>query len=281
MGAFDEKVAIVVGGGRGIGRVTALALAREGARVVIQDPGAASDGTGHDPEVAQAVVEEIRRSGGTALALDLSATRDGAAAASVEAALQSYGRVDAGFYAAGVLRERQLVRASDQDFDLLFDVHARGAFRFARELAKALIDQKRGGSLLLCSGAAGFAGTPGHTALAASAMAVVGMVRAAASELRRQNVRINCLVPTARTRLTEALPLFRSIRPDSLTPEHAAEVAAFLLSDEAHEVSGEVIGVAGGRTYAFRSSETPGLFEEGAAQPLARLSGRFREVLEG
>jgi NAD(P)-dependent dehydrogenase (short-subunit alcohol dehydrogenase family) len=281
MGAFDEQVAIVVGGGRGIGRATALALAREGARVVIQDPGAASDGSGHDPALARAVADEIRAAGGAALALDLSATRDGAASACVEAALHSYGRVDAGFYAAGVMRERQLVRASDQDFDLLFDVHARGAFRFARELAKAFIEQKRGGSLLLCSGAAGFAGTPGQTALAASAMAVVGMVRAAASELRRQNVRINCLVPTARTRLTEDLPLFRSIRPDSLTPEHAAEVAAFLLSEAAHEVSGEVIGVAGGRTYAFRTSETPGLFEEGAAVPLGRLAGRFREVLEG
>jgi NAD(P)-dependent dehydrogenase (short-subunit alcohol dehydrogenase family) len=281
MGAFDEKVAIVVGGGRGIGRATALALAREGARVVIQDPGAASDGSGHDPAPARAVADEINAAGGAALALDLSATRDGAASACVEAALHSYGRVDVGLYAAGVMRERQLVRASDQDFDLLFDVHARGAFRFARELAKAFIAQKSGGSLLLCSGAAGFAGTPGQTALAASAMAVVGMVRAAASELRRQNVRINCLVPTARTRLTQDLPLFRSIRPDSLTPEHAAEVAAFLLSEAAHEVSGEVIGVAGGRTYAFRTSETPGLFEEGAAAPLGRLPGRFREVLEG
>jgi NAD(P)-dependent dehydrogenase (short-subunit alcohol dehydrogenase family) len=248
---------------------------------VIQDPGADSDGNGHDPEVARAVADEIRARGGAALALDLNATCDGAAAASVEAALQSYGRLDGGFYAAGVMRERPLVRASDQDFDLLFDVHTRGAFRFSRELAKALVEQKRGGSLLLCSGAAGFAGTPGQTALAASAMAVVGMVRAAASELRRQNVRINCLVPTARTRLTEDLPLFRTIRPDSLSAEHAAEVASFLLSDQAQDVSGEVIGVAGGRTYAFRTSETPGLFEEGAAVPLGRLAGRFREVLEG
>jgi NAD(P)-dependent dehydrogenase (short-subunit alcohol dehydrogenase family) len=112
-------------------------------------------------------------------------------------------------------------------------------------------------------------------------MAVVGMVRAAASELRRQGVRVNCLVPTARTRLTEELPLFRTIRPDSLSAEHAAEVACFLLSDAALDVSGEVIGVAGGRTYAFRSGETPGLFEEGPAVPLGRLNDRFREVLEG
>jgi NAD(P)-dependent dehydrogenase (short-subunit alcohol dehydrogenase family) len=281
MGAFEEKVVIVVGGGRGVGRASALALAREGARLVIQDPGAESDGTGHDPDVARAVADEIRAAGGAAIALDLSATREGAAAASVEAALHTFGRVDAGLYAAGVMRERPLLRASDQDFDLLIDVHARGAFRFARELAKALVEQKRGGSILLCSGAAGFAGTPGQTGLAASAMAVVGLTRAAASELRRQNVRINCLVPTARTRLTAELPLFRTIRSDSLSPEHAAEVACFLLSDAAQEVSGEVIGVAGGRTYAFRTSETPGLFEEGAPSALARLNGRFREVLDG
>lgn len=281
MGAFEEKVAIVVGGGRGIGRASALALAREGARVVIQDPGVEIDGSGADPQVAAAVAAEIQAHGGEALALTNSATDPGAAKQAVEAARERFGRVDVGLYAAGILRERPLVRLSDADFDLTLDVQVRGAFRFARELANALVEQKRGGALLLCSSPAGFAGTPGQTALAASAQAVVGLARAAASELRRQGVRINALVPTARTRQTEELPLFRSIRSDSLSPEHVAEVVCLLLSDAAREVSGEVIGVAGGRAYAFRASETPGVFVEGGPSALSALGDRLRDVLAG
>jgi NAD(P)-dependent dehydrogenase (short-subunit alcohol dehydrogenase family) len=279
MGAFDERVAIVVGGGRGIGRASALALAREGARVVIQDPGAEPDGSGADAQVAARVAAEIQARGGEALALATSATDPGAAKQLVEAARERFGRVDVGLYAAGVLRERPLVRMSDEDFDLALEVHVRGAFRFARELANALVEQRRGGAVLLCSSPAGFAGTPGQTGLAASAQAVVGLARAAASELRRQDIRINALVPTARTRLTEELPLFRSIRPDSLSAEHVAEVVCLLLSDVAKEISGEVIGVAGGRTYAFRASETPGVFLEGGPSALAGLADRLREVL--
>lgn len=281
MGVFEEKVVLVVGGGRGIGRATALVLAREGARVVVQDSGTDSTGRGVDPAVAEAVAEEVRAAGGQALALANDASEADAAKAAVEAALRTFGRVDAGLYAAGIVRERPLLRLSDEDFDATMNVHARGAFRFARALANALIEQRRGGSVLLCSSTAGFAGTPGQTALGASALAVVGLARAAASELRRQGVRINALVPTARTRLTEELPLFRSIRPDSLSAEHVAEVASFLLSDAASEVSGEVIGVAGGRTYAFRSVETPGVFVEGAPAPLGAIAARMRDVLGG
>lgn len=279
MGVFEDKVAVVVGGGRGIGRATALALAREGARVVVQDSGVERDGRDPDPQIATRVAEEIRALGGQALALDICATREGAARAVIEAALGAFGRIDVGLYAAGVVRERPLLRLADEDFDLLLDVHARAAFRFTRDMANALVEQKRGGSLLLCSSTAGFAGTPGQAGLAASALAIVGLARTAASELRRQGVRVNALVPTARTRMTEDLPLFRSIRSDSLSAEHVAEVACFLLSEAASEVSGEVIGVAGGRTYALRTSETPGVFSEGAPVPLAGLSARLREVL--
>jgi NAD(P)-dependent dehydrogenase (short-subunit alcohol dehydrogenase family) len=281
MGVFEDKVVVIVGGGRGIGRASALALAREGARVVIQDPGVDSDGRGGDATLAESVAAEIVAAGGQALALSTSALAPNAAKELLAATLERFGRVDGGLYAAGIVRERPLLRLSDEDFDLTLDVQARGAFRFARELANALVEQRRGGSLVLCSSPAGFAGTPGQTGLAASALAVVGLARAAASELRRQGVRINALVPTARTRLTEGLPLFRSIRPDSLSAEHVAEVVCFLLSDAAHEVSGEVIGVAGGRTYAFRSVETPGVFTEGPAAPALGLAARLPEVLGG
>jgi NAD(P)-dependent dehydrogenase (short-subunit alcohol dehydrogenase family) len=246
---------------------------------VIQDAGVEIDGSGHDPRPAQTVAEEIRALGGEALALDLDAGQPLAARQCVDAALHAYGRVDLGFYAAGLLRERPLLRCTDEDFDLPFAVHAQGTFRFVRELARTLIEQKVQGSMVLSSSAAGFAGTPGHAAMAASALAVVGFAKTAATELRRHGIRINVLVPTARTRQTEHLPLFRSIRPDSLSAEHAANVACFLLSSDAGEVDGETIGVAGGRTYSLRLNESPGTFVEGPPVSFAAMAARFQEVL--
>lgn len=279
MEAFEGRVGIVVGGGRGIGRAAALQLAREGVRVVIQDAGVEIDGGGHDPGPARAVAAEIVAQGGTALALDLDAREPASARACVDAAVSAYGRIDVGFYAAGLLRERPLVRCSDQDFELLFGVQALGSFRFVREFAKTLIEQKRPGSMVVCSSPAGFAGTPGHSAIAAAALSVVGFAKTAATELRRHGIRINVLVPTARTRQTEHLPLFRSIRPESLSASHAAHVACFLLSDAAAEVNGETIGVAGGRTYSVRLNESPGTFVEGPPQPYAAMAARLGDVL--
>lgn len=281
MGALDHKAYVVVGGGRGIGRATALALAREGARVLLDDSGCAADGTGHDANVAISVADEICATGGDAVACTLDAARTDTARALVELALNKFGRVDGGFYSAGFVRERALVRMSDDDFDDLLDVHVRGAFRFTRELAKALIEQKRGGSIVLTSSAAGFFGASAQAGLAAAAGAVASLVKTAATELRRHGVRVNALIPTARTRLTENLPLFRSIRADSLTPEHAAQVVCHLLSDEASDVHGELVGVAGGRIYAFRVGETSGVYNEHGPMPLAELSGRFRDVTRG
>jgi NAD(P)-dependent dehydrogenase (short-subunit alcohol dehydrogenase family) len=279
MGLFEGKVGVVVGGGRGIGRAAALLLAREGARVVIQDAGVELDGSGHDPAPAETVAREIRELGGNALALDLDASLATAPRQCLDAALRAFGRVDCALYSAGVLRERPLLRTSDEVFDLPFAVHARGAFRFAREFARRLVESKTQGSLVLSSAPAGFAGTPGQAALAASALAVVGFAKTAATELRRHGIRVNVLVPTARTRQTEHLPLFRSIRPDSMSAEHVAHVACFLLSEASSEVNGETIGVAGGRTYALRLNESPGTFVEGPPQPFDAIAARFREVL--
>jgi NAD(P)-dependent dehydrogenase (short-subunit alcohol dehydrogenase family) len=281
MGAFEGKVAIVVGGGRGVGRSTALALAREGARVCIVDSGCETNGEGHDPNVARAIGDEVRAVGTEALTLDLDAAQPGVAQRIVEATCEAFGRVDVGFYSAGFSRERALVRTSDDDFDAVLDVHVRGAFRFMRELANKLVEQRQGGSILLTTSGAGLFGSAGQSALAAASGAISGLTKTAATELRRHGIRVNALAPTARTRLTEELPLFRSIRADSLTPEHVAQVACHLLSDAARDVHGEIVGVAGGRIYSFRVNETSGLFEEGPPISLGALADAFRQVTRG
>jgi NAD(P)-dependent dehydrogenase (short-subunit alcohol dehydrogenase family) len=278
MGVVDGKVFILVGGARGIGHASALALAREGARLVLADNGCAPDGTGHDTTVVSACADEVRALGAEVVTSDADATAPGSAKALVELARATFGRIDGGFYSAGFVRERALVRMSDDDFDGVLDVHVRGAFRFTRELGKALVEQREGGSIVLTSSPSGFFGTALQSSLAAASGAIASFTKTAALELRRQEVRVNALVPTARTRLTQDLPLFQSIRPDSLTPEHVAQVVCHLLSEQSRDVHGEIIGVAGGRVYALRMSETSGVYHDEGPVPLAELAGAFREV---
>lgn len=278
MGVFTDKAFVVVGGGRGIGRATALALARHGGRVIVDDSGCDANGEGHDPNVAAEVVAEIKAQGGEALAFAHDARDREAPQRLVEACVKAFGGVHGGLYCAGFTRERPLLRMSDEDLDSLLDVQLRGAFRFTRDLGRVLVEQRQGGSIVLCASTAAFFGTAAQAGAAAAAGAVASLARTAATELRRQGIRVNGLVPTARTRLTEHLPLFRSIRSDSLSAEHVANVVCHLLSDAAQDVHGELIGVAGGRTYAFRISETSGLFKEGPPVEWGELAASWREV---
>ena len=278
MSALQNKVFILVGGGRGIGRATALVLAHGGAKLVIADNGCDTNGQGSDSNVAADCAAAVTALGGEALSVPLDATAPETPRELVSLALKTYGRIDGGFYSAGFVRDRALVRMSDDDFDSVLDVHVRGSFRFTRELSKALIEQKQGGSILLVSSPSGFFGTSAQASLSASAGAVASFTKTAALELRRHQIRVNALVPTARTRLTEELPLFQAIRRDSLSAEHVAQVAAHLLSEAASDVHGELIGVAGGRIYAFRMAETSGLYHDEGPMPLEELAGAFRQV---
>lgn len=278
MGAFANKTFVIVGAGRGIGRATALALAKEGARLVLDDSGCDTDGQGHDPKVIDDVVAEVRALGSEALGFALDASEKTAIARLAAAARDAFGSLDGGFYAAGISRERAILRTRDEDLDALIDVHFKGAFRFVRDLGQALVEQRKGGSLLIASSPSAFFGTANQAGLAATAGAVASLARTAATELRRHGIRVNAILPTARTRLTEHLPLFQSIRPDSLRPEFVAQVACHLLGDASVDVHGELVGVAGGRTYAYRMSETSGLFRDGGPLDLGVLAESFREV---
>ncbi|HEY6876546.1 MAG TPA: SDR family oxidoreductase, partial [Polyangiales bacterium] len=135
-----------------------------------------------------------------------------------------------------------------------------------------------GGSIALASSASGFFGSAGQSSLAIAAGGLAGFVRTAATELRRNKVRLNVVVPTARTRLTEQLPLFASIKADSLSPEHAAQGIVYLLTEAAADVQGEIIGVAGGRLYAFRHAETSGAYLEGNPPALTEIAASWRDV---
>lgn len=276
---LDGKVAVVVGGGRGVGRAHARALAAAGAKVLVNDLGCDLRGEGHDPAVAEAVAAELREAGADAIADDTDVATG--AAQIVSRALEAWGRVDAVVGAAGLALDRTVMKMDDAGLDRMIDVHVKGSFALVRHAARAMIDAGDGGSIVLHTGPAAFFGAARQSALGATSAAIAGLVRSAAIELRKHAIRVNAIAPTARTRSTEKLPLFTGIAPDSMGPEFVAPVAVFLASDHAREVSGEVLGVAGTRYYALHGRETPGWFAEGAPPTPEALAQAWSEVTRG
>jgi NAD(P)-dependent dehydrogenase (short-subunit alcohol dehydrogenase family) len=278
MSEFEGKVAIVVGGARGIGRATAEALLRGGARLLLADAGTGPDGEGHDPDVVAAAARALSEDPTRVRGVALDATEPGAPVELLRLATEHFGRLDYGVYCAGFHHDRALLRTGEQELARVLAVHLAAPVQFARELTRSLIAAKRPGSVVLCGSASGFFGSAGQSSLAIAGGGLAGFVRAAATELRRHAVRINVVVPTARTRLTEHLPLFESIRSDSLSPAHVAQGICHLLSDAATDVQGEVLGIAGGRIYAYRHVETSGAYLDGDPPALTDIAAAWRDV---
>ena len=258
------RVVAITGAGRGIGRAHAIACARAGAAgILVNDLGCDVEGLGTDPQVASTIALELTDMGANAVA----DTNDVGAPAGPELIVRhgvdAFGRLDAVIGAAGIGGQSTILKLDDATLSRMLDVHVRGAFGLTRAAARAMIELGNGGSITLHAGPAAFFGAIRQSALAATSAAVVGLVRSAAIELRKHRVRVNAIAPTARTRATEALPLFKSIAEGSMGPEFVGPVGAFLASDLAADVSGEVVGVAGTRIYALHGRETPGWFGDG------------------
>lgn len=278
MGTLDAKVVIVTGAGRGIGRAIARRFAREGARLYLNDLGCDHHGEGADPGVITTLGEELRRAGAEVGVDAENVALPGGAAKVVARAMERFGRVDAAVHAAGIVRDRAILKMEDADFDAVVDVQLKGAFALTREAGRAM-SQSGGGSIVLFTGGAGFFGAAKQSNLSAGCAAVAALVRSSAVELRRQNIRINAIAPTALTRTTEDLPMFQGVRPDSMTAEHVAPVAELLVSELGAEVNGEIIGVAGSRVYALRFRETTGAFVEAAPLTAEALRAAWPDVM--
>ncbi|MCC6873062.1 MAG: SDR family oxidoreductase [Sandaracinaceae bacterium] len=257
--SLREKVVVIVGGGRGLGRAYALACAAQGARVVVADLGCSAEGDGRDPSVAESVAHAIEAHGGQASALCEDIGELGAADRIVEHARSRFGRLDGLVASAGLAFDRSVLKTEAAELDRALDVIVRGSFALVRAGARAMMETG-GGAIVLHAAPVALFGAIRQSVMAGASGAVLGLTRSAAIELRKHRVRVNAVAPTARTRLTEHLPLFQGIAPSSMTPEQVAPVVVFLLSDLATEVTGEIVGAAGNRIYALRARETPGSF---------------------
>jgi NAD(P)-dependent dehydrogenase (short-subunit alcohol dehydrogenase family) len=260
MGLLSGKVAIVTGAGAGIGRAHALLFAREGAQVVVNDAGGARDGRGADVSVASRVVEEIRGTGGTAVANGENiATAEGAASI-VKSALNAFGRADVLVNNAGILRDKSFLKMDEAMFDSVIAVHLKGSFLCSQAFAKQVVAQGGGGRIVNTTSVSGMLGNFGQANYSAAKAGIYGLTRTMSIELQKHRITVNAIAPIAKTRLTEDLPMFQGI--ETLTPEHIAGSVLFLASDLCGDRTGHVLAIAGARAYAFKVIETPGRFKE-------------------
>ena len=224
---FDGKVAIVTGAGGGLGRLHALALAARGAAVVVNDLGGMVDGSGGAPTAANAVAEEIRAAGGKAIANGASVTDWNAVQAMVAAALAEWGRVDILVNNAGILRDKSFAKMDLADFRLVMDVHLMGAVHCTKAVWETMRAQNHG-RIVMTTSSTGLYGNFGQSNYGAAKMALVGLMQTLSLEGAKHDIRVNCLAPTAATRMTENLmpePVLRLLDPGSVTPALLALVA--------------------------------------------------------
>ena len=217
---FKDRVAIVTGAGGGLGRQHALALARRGARVLVNDLGGARDGSGGSASAAQAVVDEIRAAGGQALANAASVTDFDAVQAMVQQALDAWGRVDILVNNAGILRDKTFAKMDLVDFRLVLDVHLMGAVHCTKAVWPHMTAQKYG-RIVMTTSSSGLYGNFGQSNYGAAKLALVGLMQTLALEGAKHDIRVNCLAPTAATRMTEDLmpaEVLQALQPQAVVP---------------------------------------------------------------
>ncbi len=252
----EGRVVIITGAARGIGRAHALAYAREGAKVVVNDLGGAADGTGSSATPAEEVVEEIRALGGEATANgDSVADWDGAGRL-VKTAIDTFGRLDVVVNNAGFLRDRMFVSTSEQEWDAVINVHLKGHFCVSRHACEYWRGESKAGHpvdarIINTSSGAGLQGSVGQSTYSAAKGGIASLTLVQAAELGRYGVTANAIAPAARTRMTEAVFADDMAAPsdgsfDEAAPENISPLVVWLGSTESRDVTGRVFEVKGG-----------------------------------
>ncbi len=244
---MQDKVVVVTGSGRGIGREIALLMAQHGAKVVVNDTGVSVSGEDASVSPADDVVAEIRARGGEAVANNDSVAKWSGAQNIVAAAVDTFGRIDAVVNNAGILRDKIFHQMSPEDFDLVIDVHLRGSFYVSRAAAEHFRAQKSGAFVHMTS-TAGIVGNFGQANYSAAKMGILGLSKSIALDMQRYNVRSNCISPFAWSRMVGSIPdtpeqKERLDKIKAMTPDKIAPFAVFLASDAAHDVNGQILAV--------------------------------------
>ena len=256
MGKLDGKVAAITGSGRGIGRGIALLMAKEGAKVVVNDLGGSVAGEGADKGPAQQLVDEIKKAGGQAAAhTDNIATMKGGESL-VQTAVDSFGRLDVLVNCAGILRDRMIFNMSEEEWDAVVNVHLKGHFCTIRPASALMRQQKSGRIINFSSGSA--LGAPGQPNYAAAKAGILGLTYSCANALAKYGITCNAIMPGAATRMTDTIPAnfaqqmglstsSEQAQASPMDPNNVAPIVVFLASDAAAKVNGQVFGASGYR----------------------------------
>ena len=278
-GICEGRVVVITGAGRGIGREHALAFAREGAKVVINDLGGSVDGAGNDEGPAQQVVDEIRAMGGEAVANTDNVTDYAGAGRIIQTALDTFGGLDVVVNNAGILRDRMFVNMTEEEFDSVIAVHLRGTFAVTRHAAdywraRAKAGETNDARIISTSSPSGIFGNIGQANYGAAKAGIAAMTIILADELGRLGVTANAIAPVALTRMTEGLPLFaeaEGAQRDAsgyhpMDPANISPLVVWLGSPLSAGVTGRVFTVVGGEI---------GVAEPWVKGPVATKDGRW------
>ena len=254
-----DKVVVITGAGGGIGRDFALALARDGAKVVVNDIGASLQGDGLDPARAQAVVNEIVAAGGSAVANADSVADWTSANRIIMQAVDTYGRIDAVINNAGILRDRFFFNMSVEEWKAVIDVHLNGAFYVSRAAATHF-KNKNSGSYVHVVSTSGLVGNVGQANYSAAKLGMVALSKSIAMDMARFNVRSNCVSPFAWSRMISSIPTetaeqqARVERLKLMETAKIAPLAVYLVSDRARDVSGQIFAVRANEIFLMSQS---------------------------
>jgi NAD(P)-dependent dehydrogenase (short-subunit alcohol dehydrogenase family) len=272
---FDGRVAIVTGAGNGLGRAHALGLASRGAKVVVNEFGGARDGTGGSLSPAEAVVEEIRKAGGTAMADGADVSNFEQVKAMVDRATKEWGSVDLLVANAGILRDKSFGKMEIADWDKVIAVHLTGTFNCCKAVWDGMRERNYG-RLVLTTSSSGMFGNFGQANYGAAKAGIVGLMNVLAQEGRKNNIRVNTISPTAATRMTEELlppQALELMRPEAITP-----AVQYLLSEDAPTRT--IMGAGAGSFAVIRIVETEGINLPQAEWTPDAIAAHFNEIAD-
>jgi NAD(P)-dependent dehydrogenase (short-subunit alcohol dehydrogenase family) len=258
---LKDKVAVITGAGRGIGKAIAVMMAAQGAKVVVNDVGAGLYGQQEGEErPAQEVVNLIKQQGGEAVANYDSVSEWDSAQRIVGDAIKNFGRIDIVVNNAGILRDAMFHKMMPEDFDAVIKVHLYGSFYVSRAAADHFRKQESGRFIHMTS-TSGILGNVGQGNYAAAKMGIVGLSTSLALDLQRYNIRSNCIAPAANTRMTQSVPVAaamkeaREKRLAGMPPESVASLAVMLASDASRDINGQIFGARGGEVFIYTQPE--------------------------
>jgi NAD(P)-dependent dehydrogenase (short-subunit alcohol dehydrogenase family) len=282
MGLLEGKVVVVTGAGGGLGREHALAMAKEGAKLVVNDLGGARDGTGGGTAMADKVVEEIKTAGGEAVAnYDSVATVEGGNNI-VQSAVDAFGQLDVCVNNAGILRDKTLSKMDEEMWDIVVTVHLKGTYCVSRAAFNHMKERGGGGVIINTSSTSGLNGNFGQSNYGAAKAGIAGMTRCMALEGQKYGIRCFILAPVALSRLTEDLPGFQDESfKAKMDPKLVSPLVTFLSSDLAKDMTNKTFFVGGGRIAEMKMVTAAGVTktdQDGLWTP-QEISGKLSGIL--